>query len=99
MATGKAANQTVKNQYDQIQAMTTSTGKEYGGEQNRAPLPAGGYMTPTVRTDSLTGSFLPNFTWNNQDGYTIGVAHGHPGRSAPSPADAVWAYGCWTICD
>ena len=58
MATGKAANQTVKNQYDQIQAMTTSTGKEYGGEQNRAPLPAGGYMTPTVRTDSLTGSFL-----------------------------------------
>lgn len=88
----------IKN--NQVLSNTNSSGKEYGYEENLQVLPASNqsinynFVTTSVRTNNSTNTFTPNFSWNSTNGYTIGVAHGHPtGGTSPSPADAVWAVG------
>ena len=69
---------------------TNTTGKEYGAEQNRQVMNLTGISRTIVRTSNTTNSFTPNFVWDAVNGYTIGVSHGHPGGSAPSPADVFY---------
>jgi hypothetical protein len=73
---------------------TLSTIKEYGAEQNLKVFPPA--TTPIFNIVDVrpgkTNTFTPNFTWNAKDGYTIGVSHGHPGGSGPSPSDILQAF-------
>lgn len=85
-----AGNSVISAQNSSILSQTNSNGKEYGAERNLQSYPGGAYMNTTVRTDGNSNSFTPNFSWNATDGYNIGASHGHPGGSAPSPADAFW---------
>lgn len=92
-----AANPTVSSHDNQILSNTkasaqTPTPQEYGTERNLTSVPGNTYMNTQVRTDGSANSFRPTFSWNGISGYTIGASHGHPGNSAPSPADALWAY-------
>lgn len=77
----------------QINTSTTSTGNEYGTEQNLYSVQTDTYRNMGVRTDNSPNSFAPTFSWNNLTGFTIGVNHGHPAGTAPSPADVVWGAG------
>lgn len=71
--------------------INNSTSVEWGAEQNSNVYPGSfGTIPTTPRTNSSTGSFTSNFVWNPYDGYTTGIAHGHPGGTGPSPADAFW---------
>lgn len=88
-----AGNPTISAQNSQILSNTASSGKEYGAEQNLTTVPGSTYYNSAVSTDGSNNSFTPTFTWNSTSGYTIGVSHGHPANGAPSPADALWAYG------
>ncbi|HTD98564.1 MAG TPA: hypothetical protein VK668_04735 [Mucilaginibacter sp.] len=81
----KAANSTIAQQNNQIRANTGAN--EYGTEQNLSTFPGSTYLNTPVRTDGSPNTFNFNLTWNSTNGYTIGMAHSHPGGSAPSPAD------------
>lgn len=89
-----AANAKIAAENTEIKNKTSATGNEYGTEQNlQNPTANSDYKTMPVETDTQAGSFGPHFTWNSTDGYTIGVSHGHPGGSAPSPDDVFWMMG------
>lgn len=70
---------------------TTTTGIEHGYDTKLNSLSTNTYKAMNVRPGSSSSSFSPQFTWNATDGYSIGATHGHPGGSAPSPADIIWA--------
>ncbi|ANF50359.1 hypothetical protein A0O34_07450 [Chryseobacterium glaciei] len=75
--------------------ISNSSTVEWGAEQNVNAWGAGsfGYNPVTPRTNTATNSFTSSFHWNNVDGYTTGIAHGHPGGTGPSPRDAFWGLG------
>lgn len=90
---GRADDPKINKMNNEIRDKSTS--KEFGAEQILDTFPPGNssnYKDTAVRSDNNSASFKPNFTWNATDGYTIGISHGHPGGSAPSPADLVNAY-------
>ena len=90
---GRADDPKINKMNNEIRDKSTS--KEFGAEQNLDTFPpenSSNYKDTAVRSDNNSASFKPNFTWNATDGYTIGISHGHPGGSAPSPADLVNAY-------
>lgn len=72
---------------------TLSSGYEYGYEVKLSANGSNLFVNTPVRTDSQGGSFEPNFTWDYAAGLTVGASHGHPGGSAPSPADVDWLFG------
>jgi hypothetical protein len=88
----RSSDATISNINNQVLSQTISSGHEYGAEQNLANIWGNSYKNISPRTDNLTGSFTPQFSWDPTGGYTIGVTHAHPGGTAPSPADAVWAF-------
>jgi hypothetical protein len=66
---------------------TLATGHEYGAPQNLTSWPNGSYMPVTnLNTNYDESNLTANFTWV-PNGYTINIAHSHPGGGAPSPAD------------
>ncbi|QPH38757.1 hypothetical protein [Pedobacter endophyticus] len=86
-----ARDSIIAAQNSTILTKTTNTSVEYGAEVKLvAPTSFSPYKSTTVRTDNATNNFNPKFTWSTTDGFTVGVSHGHPSNSAPSPADAIW---------
>jgi hypothetical protein len=81
-----AANAIIAAQNLTILNNTTSTGIEYGTNQNLTSLTSNTYINTPV-TPGTTDSWSPTFTWNNTNGYTVGFSHGHPGGTGPSPND------------
>jgi hypothetical protein len=91
----RAKSSTILGQINTIR--TKSTDVEFGAEQNLSSYPpanpADPYYKPIpVRSDASSIHFIPKFTWNATDGYSVGISHGHPSNNAPSPADLVNAY-------
>eukprot|EP01133_Synstelium_polycarpum_P017050 gene17050-20311_t len=89
MISTRAANSVINANKATI--IANSTTQEWGAEQNFNAFPnSSTYRSVTPRTNGSTGNFASNFTWNATDGYTIGIGHGHPGGTGPSPKDAFW---------
>jgi len=82
----RAANAIIAAQNSTILSNTTSTGIEYGANQNVANLTGTTYVNTPI-TAGTSSSWTAGFTWNSTNGYTIGYSHGHPAGTGPSPAD------------
>jgi hypothetical protein len=90
-ATSRAANSRIDSAKNTIIQNISSV--EWGAEQNLDSWPGGsGYKNIAPRSGG-SGLFATDFSWNATEGYTIGVAHGHPNETGPSPADVFWAVG------
>lgn len=71
--------------------IANSISKEWGAEQKVSnPFGITSYLNIPARTDASSNTFSANFSWDAINGYTTGVAHGHPQGSAPSPIDIFW---------
>jgi len=81
-----AANAIIAAQNNKILNETTSTGIEYGTDENATNLTGNTYLNTPVTPGTASG-WAPDFTWNSTNGYTVGYSHGHPGGTGPSPAD------------
>ncbi|MBS1519960.1 MAG: hypothetical protein JST50_03100, partial [Bacteroidetes bacterium] len=86
-ATARAANAIIEAQNQTILNNTTSTGTEYGTNENLTSLTSNTYENTPVTTNGGTSAWQPTFTWDSTNGYTVGFSHGHPGGTGPSPAD------------
>ncbi|PWK80370.1 hypothetical protein LX99_00836 [Mucilaginibacter oryzae] len=58
---------------------------EYGSNLNLTSLSANTYMNTPITTNG-TNSWMPNFTWNSTNGFSIGSVHRHQ-SAGPSPND------------
>lgn len=91
------ANQTISNINSAIRSYilnNINSTTESGAEHNLKSLSnTNDFMNVPTRSNSQSHTFVPNFTWNPTNGFTIGVSHGHNPPAAPSPADVVWMYG------
>jgi len=82
-----AANAVIKSQDSLILKETTSSGNEYGANQNLSSTSGSGYINTPVTTNGADSLWNVTFSWNSTSGYTTGFSHGHPGDTGPSPND------------
>ena len=92
----RASNSIISAQTNTIRANSQPGGNEFGAEQNLTTFPVTNnsptYMNVPVRDSGYPDAFIPDFTWNATDGYTIGVNHGHLEGTGPSSPDIFKAY-------
>ncbi|GAA4321150.1 hypothetical protein GCM10023149_20850 [Mucilaginibacter gynuensis] len=93
--TGINSQPNINGQNVSILAATVNSNppKEWGADRKLTTPTSGVYKPEIVRQGTASNIFPSNFTWDAVNGYSIGISHGHPAGFAPSPADAVWAYG------
>jgi hypothetical protein len=61
---------------------------EYGASQNLSSYLGGDdYLPSDITTNGSQNSYSPVFTWNAEDGYTIGFTHNHPAGTGPDLID------------
>jgi hypothetical protein len=92
----RSSNSIISAQTNTIRANSQPGGNEFGAEQNLTSFPVTNnsptYMNVPVRDGGYPDAFIPAFTWNANDGYTIGVNHGHLEGTGPSSPDIFKAY-------
>ncbi|WP_449435680.1 hypothetical protein [Pedobacter steynii] len=90
LVTQRATRSDLKTQNEAILAQSIAPpGYEHGADQKLLNTSKNNYKTETIRSNTSTHSFLPNFSLNSTEGYSVGASHGHPAGSGPSPKDVM----------